>query len=208
MQTTITENLDLGIPGEFASTNPRHLDLPYVVNTAVTFGTVVATKDKECAPVGTSTFTAKKGIVVSPHQHVTKGTGGNALAPTLDAAVGDEVAICDMGDVYVYLNLAVTASAITGKDTEAEAVAAAKAALDSAIETALAGLTRNLAIYYADADGKIQTSSSSATLLGRLREADDHAFDVVYTTTAAESGGKYGVASPAATAKVLVAITL
>ena len=119
MQKIITETLDLGIPGEFASTNPRHIDLPYVVDTAVKFGTVVAVKDGGCAPVGTSNYTTKKGIVVSPHQHVSYGSGGDALAPTLDAAVGDTVAICDMGDVYVSLNLAVTASAITGKTTAA-----------------------------------------------------------------------------------------
>lgn len=206
MQKIITETLDLGIPGEFASTNPRHIDLPYVVDTAVKFGTVVAVKDGGCAPVGTSNYTTKKGIVVSPHQHVSYGSGGDALAPTLDAAVGDTVAICDMGDVYVSLNLAVTASAITGKTTAAEAEEAARAALDTALDTALAGLVRGTSIYFANSDGNIQTSSSSATLLGYLYDIADRASDVVYTATAELDSGTYKVASPSATAKVIIAI--
>lgn len=212
MQKRITEFLDVGIPGEFAKgavTRVRRVD-EYIVNTAVTYGKVAAVKGNEIAPVGTGSFTAKAGIVVSPHQGVSYGTSDGALVPTMKAKPGQVVALCTIGDVYVSIPLSVTASAISGKNSKAEAEAAAKDALDAAIKTAIDGLVRGTDVYYANANGEITTSSSSATALGKICIEPTHAGEAAYTITAAkdDSSSKWGVASPSASTEVIVAITI
>lgn len=212
MQKRITEFLDVGIPGEFAKgavTRVRRTD-EYIVNTAVDYGKVAAVKGGEVAPVGTSNFTAVAGIVVSTHQGVSRGTTDGALVPTMKAKAGDVVAICTIGDVYVEIPLSVTASAISGKDTKAEAEAAAKAALDTAVKAALASLVRGTQIYYVTATGAITTSSSSATALGKVCIEPSEFGDITYTITAVQDAEstKWGVASPAASSSAIAAITL
>ena len=212
MQKRITEFLDVSIPGEFAKgavTRVRRAD-EYVVNTAVDYGKVAAVKGGEVAPVGTSDFTAVAGIVMSTHQGVSRGTIDGALVPTMKAKAGDVVDVCTIGDVYVELPLAITASAVSGKDTEAEAVAAAKSALDAAAKTAIAAIVRGTQIYYSNANGAITTNSSSATALGKVCVENNNMPELTYTVAAAkdDSSQKWGVASPAASGSIVIGITL
>lgn len=104
MQTTVNEDMAVGIPGEMATTRPRYC---YAVVADAADGVAGVTLGKAAAMSSTgkfgemddTTYTQFKGIFVSPHQHVQmKLADGNA---SLVVPKGCEVGVLERGEVYI-----------------------------------------------------------------------------------------------------------
>lgn len=108
MQTTVNEDMAVGIPGEMATTRPRYC-YAVLASADITLGTPVVITNGKAAP---SELADAKGIAVSPHQHVQMKLADDTASLVIPA--GQEVGVLERGEVFIVAPAAATAGAAYG----------------------------------------------------------------------------------------------
>lgn len=102
-QSTVNTNQAFGVPGEFATDNPKTVDA-YVLDSAIesnnVFGRAFTIKSEGVAQAGGTGVFA--GLLVNPKEHALKC----GLTPSLSARNGDIGAFAVEGDVIVTVSAA------------------------------------------------------------------------------------------------------
>lgn len=98
MQTSINENMALGIAGEHANTQPWFADA-FIAATDVTFGGLAGRDANGKIGTHSATYSEFVGIFVSPHEHVKQVLPTGERSLTVKA--GETVAVARKGSWFI-----------------------------------------------------------------------------------------------------------